>query len=160
MRPRWPLSLLLLLPAACGGGGREEGNATQSQIERLSTPQAEKQDLSASARLQPLSPEDLERGGVLGAGCAFASDGRLLLAAAGGAAIVRVQGHALRLFAAAPVGPTGGFFEAPPLSVSIGRSSPAGTAAQEASSWPARITVTNRRTRMQQELAGIWTCGA
>ena len=34
------------------------------------------------------------------------------------------------------------------------------TTLDEASSWPARLTVTNRRTEIELELRGTWSCGA
>ena len=158
MRSRALLALLLL--AGCGESGTGNRAATANQIERLSTPKVEKQDPRASARLQPITPEDLEREGLAGAGCDFSGEGRLLLAAVGSNAIVRIEGEIRHLLHSAPVGPTGGFFEDRQLSVSVGRTAESGTTAGEAGSWPARVTVTNRRIEIQQEMAGIWTCGA
>jgi hypothetical protein len=152
-----PIALL----AACGESrGDNQGAASENQIERLSTPKPEKQDPTETARLQPVTPEDLDREGLLGAGCDFSSNGQTLLAAVGSDAIVRVQGELRHLVHSAPVGPTGGFFEDRQLSVSVGRTSEAATTADETSSWSARITVTNRRTEVQQVMTGLWTCGA
>ena len=158
---RGALLALLLLLAGCGpGGAGGEGAADTNQIERLSTPKVVKPDPRATAQLQPLTPQDIEREGLLGAGCAFARDGRILLAAAGSDALVRHAGQLRHLIHSAPVGATGGFFEDRQLSVSIGRTSEAPAAAGAASGWPARITITNRRTEAQVELRGVWTCGA
>ena len=159
MKGRALLALLLLAGCGPGGAGGGDGAADTNQIERLSTPKVEKPDPRASAQLQPLTPEDIEREGLLGAGCAFARDGRILLASVGSDALVRHAGELRHLIHSAPVGATGGFFEDRHLSVSIGRTSET-AAAGEASSWPARITITNRRTEAQVELRGVWTCGA
>ncbi|HWT13682.1 MAG TPA: hypothetical protein VN231_13075 [Allosphingosinicella sp.] len=146
--------------AACGEGDPPQaGPANAAQIERLARPRATKQDPQASARLQPVTPEDLRREGLLGAGCNFSSEGRMLLAAVGSDAVARVEGELRHLVHSASVGPTGGFFEERRLSVSVGRTDDRGRAFGAATSWPARITATNRRTGAQQELPGLWTCG-
>ena len=150
----------VLLLAACGAEAPEPGNATADQVERLSTPKVEKADPRASARLQPLAAIDLESEGVLGAGCEFRREGQLLLVAAGSDALVKIAGELRHLVHSAPVGETGGFFEDRQLSVSVGRTEGAGTTLDEASSWPARLTVTNRRTGAEFELRGTWSCGA
>lgn len=154
-------ALLTALLAGCGGQAPDNAVVTANQIERLSTPKLEKADPSATARLEPLSAADLELEGLRGARCGFTDDSRrLLLAANASDAIVRIQGELRHLAHSAPFGPTGGFFEDRQLSVSVGRTSESATAAEEASSWPARITVTNRRTEVQHEMQGFWTCGA
>ena len=154
------LLLALLLLAGCREQAPGQGNATANQIERLSAPRVEKADPRASARLQPLTLEDLDREGLTDAGCDFSSEGRTLLAAVGSDAIVRVENILRHLVHSAPVGPTGGFFEDRQLSVSVGRTAEGGPAAGEAGAWPARVTVTNRRTEVQQQMTGLWTCGA
>ena len=156
---RAALAFCVLL-AACGPGAPEEGNATANQIERLSRPKQEKADPLASARLQPLAAIDLEAEGLIGAGCEFRAGGELLLVAVGSDALVRVGGELRHLIHSAPVGETGGFFEDRQLSVSVGRTAGAGTTAEDAVSWPARATVTNRRTETGVELRGTWTCDA
>ena len=158
MKGRALLALLLL--AGCGPGGGGDGAADTNQIERLSTPKVEKPDPRATAQLQPLTIEDIEGEGLVGAGCAFTRNGRILLASAGSDALVRHAGELRHLIHSAPVGATGGFFEDRHLSVSVGRTSEAAATAGEASGWPARITITNRRTEAQVELRGVWTCGA
>ncbi len=154
---------LVLLPglsllAACGGGGGSTNEpVTENQIERVSTPKVEKHDPSATARLQPLRAADVAEAGQ-SPGCHFNSEGRMLVASVGATAVVRIQDQPRRLASSAPLGPTGGFFSGGELSVSIGRTSEASAAAAQAGSWPARITVTNRRTEAQQEMRGVWTC--
>ena len=162
MRPL-PLAALALL-SACGGDGpttTPAGNAADTnQIERLSSPQ-EEVDPQAAARLQPLTMQDAEREGLLGAGCTFTAGGRMLLVAAGSDAIVRINGEIRHLVHSGTVGPTGGFFEDRQVSVSVGRvDEDSGEAGPESMRWPARITFTNRRAETDQELGGLWSCGA
>ncbi len=153
------LGLAVLLLAGCGADDVGEGNATANQIERLSIPnQQPVADPNVSARLQPISPGDVTREGLGGPGCAFGSGGTMLLAATGEDAIARIAG-ALRHFThSAPVGPSGGFFEDRQTSVSVGRTDAGDVAPNAAAGWPARITVTNRRTGAQVELEGVWRC--
>ncbi|HKR25293.1 MAG TPA: hypothetical protein VJS15_08550, partial [Allosphingosinicella sp.] len=75
-----------------------------------------------------------------------------------GDAIARIEGRLLHFTHSSPIGPTGGFFEDRQLSISIGR---VGEAPLEGvDSWPARITVTNRRGEARSELSGVWRCAA
>jgi len=151
-----------LMLAACGAGGGTGANgaASENQIERLSTPKEVEPDLSATARLQPITFDEADREGLLGAGCEFSAEAGMLLIAVHGIGAVRTGGRIRRLAPAAPVDGTGGFFQDGELSVSVGRTSDVATPLDEGSSWPARITVTNRRTGARQQLRGVWTCGA
>jgi hypothetical protein len=158
--PLLAMTISVLLSGCGSGGGDSEGSADTNQIERLSRPKVEAPDPRASARLEPVTPADLEQEGLLGAGCSFTRDGRILIAVAGSDAIVRHAGELRHLVHSAPAGATGGFFEDRQLSVSVGRTSEQAVAADEGSSWPARMTVTNRRTEAQVEHRGVWTCGA
>jgi hypothetical protein len=151
------------LLAGCGGtgqGGEAKGAASTNQIERLSTPEEEKQDPEATVRLQPITLADLDREGMVGAGCDFSREGQMLLASVGSDAVVKQSGEIRHMIHSAPVGPTGGFFEDRHLSISVGRTAEDGAAAGETHPWPARITITNRRAEIQRELRGVWTCGS
>ena len=152
--------LLALALAACGSGDDMRANATAEQIERLASPPESKSDPLAAVRLEPIASADLEREGVAGTGCAFTRDRRLLLAAAGSNAVVRIGGAVRHLVHMGPIGPSGGFFEDRQLTVSVGRTSAAGTGGDEAGSWPARLRVAHRRGEVHREYRGVWTCGA
>jgi hypothetical protein len=155
-------AMLVVLAAGCGQRGgivSEDRGVSENQIERLSTPEVENPDPQAAARPQPLRAADLDQAGMTAPACAFGRDGRMLVAVSPADAIARVAGS-LRHFAhASPAGPTGGFFEDRQLSVSVGRTGEVATGAGAAGSWPARITVTNRRAHAQVELDGVWRCG-
>jgi hypothetical protein len=156
------VTLAALLLAACGGGGggsEAEGQASANQIVELSTPEEKVVDERASVRLQPLAASDLATEGMAGGGCAFWAGDTMLLAATRSDAIVRVEGALRHLVQSAPHGPTGGFFEDRQLSVSVGRTDEAGAGAGTSGRWPARLTVTNRRAEIEQDLNGAWSCG-
>ena len=153
------LPILLLLLSACGGDGEEARGAPPdtNQIERLATPEEVEEDPQASARLQPLTPEDVAQAGLSASGCSFRSGSSLLVATGGSDSIARVGGQLVHLIQSSPVGPSGGFFEDRGLSISIGRTE-AVAAADERLASPARATITNRRTQAQVELNGVWSC--
>jgi hypothetical protein len=156
-----PLAAFALLIAACGQDpAGTDGSAESNQIERLSTLQEEEVDLVASVRLQPLSDEDLAGEGLVGTGCAFSSGGQRLLVAVGSDALARLEGELRHFVQSAPIGESGGFFEDRQLSISVGRSEAEEGMAGAAGGWPARATVTNRRTEQQREIRGEWRCGA
>jgi hypothetical protein len=164
----------LLLAAGCGSAAERGNNAADAnQIERLAKPKAVgKPDPRSTARLQPLTREDLAREGLVGAGCEFRRDGQLLLAVVGSDALVRIGGQRRHMIHSAPVGATGGFFEDRQLSVSVGRTdesgspgpgsgpqqAPGSAPGRAGMSWPARLKVMNRRSEAEVELRGIWTC--
>ena len=157
------LGFALLLLAGCGGSGvvGDDEGVTTNQIERLSTPGEPVVDRQASARLQPIGLDDLDRAGLPDPACDFSRNGRMLLAAASNDAVAKIGGTIIHLTHSGPVGPSGGFFEDRQLSISVGRTeAAAGEAVGATAGWPARIAVTNRRTRAQTEMQGIWRCGA
>jgi hypothetical protein len=144
----WPLLAIAAL-AACGGdtGGNQPVSA--EQIERVSTPKNEMDDVGRSARLEPLSGDEIAEVGREG-GCIFSRGPDILLVAAGSNAIARIAGEARHFVQSAPVEPTGGFFEDRQVSVSIGRVGTEGPAA--------RATTINRRSETSEDIAGTWAC--
>ena len=159
---RSPGAVLIFVPvllAGCGASEKPSNVAADTNtLERVSTPKQEEEDPRASVRLQTVSADDLQREGLFGTGCWFMRDGRMLLASFGSDALVSVAGQLRHLVHSAPVGPTGGFFEDRYLSVSVGRDPESAQEADQAATWPARITITNRRTQAQLKLRGSWTC--
>ena len=153
-------AVLVLLLAGCGEPDivGENVGISANQIERLSTPKEEKADPAASVRLAPLGLADLDGAGMQNPACEFTSGGRMLLAATSADAIARIEGRLLHFTHSSPIGPTGGFFEDRQISISVGRVGEAPLAG--ADDWPARLTVTNRRTEAQAELSGVWRCAA
>jgi hypothetical protein len=156
---RAALASCLLLLAGCGGGG-DAGNRLpdENQLRRLTTPQKEVVDPEAPARPRALAPGDLAAAGLVPA-CDFRIGERMLFAVSAEDAIARIAGNLQHFVHSAPVGPTGGFFEDRQISVSVGRISEIVPGESAAGSWPARITITNRRAGARVELTGIWRCG-
>ena len=144
----WPLLALAAL-AACGGDAGGNQPVSTEQIARVSTPRNEVTVVRPSARLEPLSGDEIDEVGRDG-GCIFSRGPDILLVAAGSNAIARVDGAARHFVQSAPVEPTGGFFEDRQISISIGRADTEGPAA--------RATTTNRRTEESDEIDGTWTC--
>jgi hypothetical protein len=154
------LALAMLLSGCGDGAAVTDRSASENQMERLSTPIKEVTDPEAAARLQPLDRADLAQAGLADPLCDFSRDGRMLFAVSAADAIARVGGTVRHFGHSALAEPTGGFFEDRQVSVSVGRVGQVPPGGGAAGSWPARITVTNRRAEAQTELNGIWRCGS
>jgi len=158
-----PVVLFVLLAlAACGGGGNGGGaKVDANQLERLSRPKEEPKaaDPQISARPQPLTGADLRGAGLPDPPrCDFSNAGHRLFAVQGGGGIAKVENVLIRFNQPGPASATGTFVTDGQLSVSVGRTDtidPGGTGDDR---WPARLTVTNRRTGARVELAGTWRC--
>lgn len=150
-----------MLLSGCGDGvAVTDRGASENQMERLSTPRKEVVDPQAPARLQPLDRADLVQAGLADPLCDFSRDGRMLFAVSAADAIARVGGTVRHFAHSTPAEPTGGFFEDRQVSVSVGRVGEVRPGEGAVGSWPARITVTNRRAEAQTELNGVWRCGS
>lgn len=142
---RWLPFLLAAALTACGGS--EGNNLTVDEIERLSTPDNGVEPPAAPPRLTPLGETSLAAMGAMAASCRFETPAGTLLVAGGDTAAAMIDGALRQLVATAPAAPTGGFFEDRNIGISVGR-----TAEGD------RLTVTNRRTETQEEIAGTWLC--
>ena len=150
----------LLLLAGCGADPDAGANVTANQLGRLSTPDPEPvDDPLAPVRLQPLEPGDVTHAGLSGPGCRFSAGDQVLLAANGGDAIARLEGRTIQLVPAGPLAPSGGFFRAGRVTISVGRTEAEPTTVSGIAGWPGRITVTSRRPAAQLRRDGMWRCG-
>ena len=157
--------VLLALPAvaACGGEAAEsadpvEADALANRIAAVAELREEK--VEPPPRLGPLADADIPAEDRAGAACRFEQGDRLLLLASSSGAIARVDGRVARLRTAGPVGPSGGFFEAPGVTVSIGRRAPPEAAADASPALHAGATVGGASNRPIEKLAGRWLCSA
>lgn len=165
MSLRRGLSFFCLALAACGSDEAPVVNAADvanvvENIAEVPDPAA-KDDAPPPPALQPLAQSELAATIASGAGCDFSAGGEPLFVAAGPAGVAKVNGQVVRFAAEGPVGATGGFYTAGRLRISVGRTSEAGTAAGETTSWPGRLSLTDRSTDAHPlEVAGMWRCGA
>ena len=156
------LSCLLV---ACGSNEEPQQNAADianivENIAELPEPPAE-EAATPPPMLEPLSRADIEANLESGAGCDFSPGGDPLFVSAGATAIAKVNGRIARFTAQSPIGPTGGFYTAGTLRLSIGRTSETGNALDEVTSWPARLSLTDRATDAAPLMVGgTWRCGA
>jgi hypothetical protein len=134
MRIPLPLPVLALLAAACGskdGSDEPVGDPSPaelaSRIERIATERpAEEKAKAAPRRLGVLTEAQLPPEYRAGATCRLTQGNTLLLVAAAPGALATIDGRVRQLRIAGPVGPSGGFFESPGATVSIGLKPPGG----------------------------------
>lgn len=156
------LSLLACLAlAACGGSDEEvdpEVNSTEELENRLEALH-ELQDPLPPQRLAYLQAADLGPEMRAGPACRLHQNGVLLLVANASGAVARVDGRRVPLAISGPVGPTGGFFKAPGVTVSVGRTTPfAGNADSYVAGWPARATVGGSADIPPEKHEATWIC--
>jgi hypothetical protein len=168
-----PLTLL----AACGRDdarapreGEAEASAATLDIPQRPTAQtgAAEVDSASARRLQPLQQVDFATAIPPGLGCSFSTggdDGLLVVAAAGSpAAVVRLNGHVVRLDAMQPghdyleAGPT---LRTEQWEIRIVRARGEGQQiGMEAMGWPAGLILTRRGEGEADRRQGEWSCGA
>jgi hypothetical protein len=162
MSPTFPLLALILL-AACGGA-QEDDRARANSVEELEN-RLEKladrtsEEIEPAARLTTLRESDLGPELRSNPACRLHQSGRLLVVVNAAGAVARIDGRRVPLAVSGPVGPTGGFFTAPGVTVSVGRTEPSGNdAAEYGMGWPARATVGGDNDRPLEKLEATWIC--
>lgn len=157
-----PILLALAALAACGGAGSEEPDANsaeelENRIEKLATIQKE----LPPQRLAYLRNGDLWPENRVRPACRLHQDGKLLLVANASGAIIRVDGQRRALMTAGPVGPTGGYFRAAGVTVSVGRTAQIEAEADRfGPGAAARATVGGRDDIPPERHEARWICGA
>ena len=138
-------------------------NVTANQIERLSTPDAGAGRRSASRRrgCSRSSRATSPSAGLIGPGCRFSARRRDRCSRP--APATRSRGSTARMLHFGPFGAGRAerrLLRGPPAQHQRRADRRGRRPAAAIAGWPARITVTNRRTGAQVELDGIWRCGA
>ena len=160
---RWLTALALVAFAAgCGEEQQpaEEKSAEQlaREIEAVAEVKAPVKESDLPITLVPLKRGDLE---LLGEGprCFLFRGEKIYFASAANHGALRINGRLTPVLAGGPVGPTGGFFTARDIRVSVGRTGRyAGRAADYVPGWLAEIAVRAHRDGMAQYALGRWTC--
>ncbi|HEX8514016.1 MAG TPA: hypothetical protein VF688_13035 [Allosphingosinicella sp.] len=158
----FPLLALILL-AACGGAeedDRPRANSVEeleNRLEKLAVGAAE--ETERAPRMSNLKNADLGPELRANPSCRLHRDGRLLVVVNAAGAVARIDGRRVPLAVSGPVGPTGGFFTAPGVTVSVGREGASGNdAAEYGFGWPARATVGGDKARPLEKLEATWIC--
>jgi hypothetical protein len=162
MSRAFPIAALLLL-AACGGpeeDDRPRANSVEELENRLEKLAARtEEDIEPPVRLANLKEADLGPELRSEPACRLHRDGRLLLVVTKAGAVARIDGRRVPLTVSGPVGPTGGFFTAPGVTVSVGRAAPyAADAASYARGWPARLSIGGDAERPVEKHEATWIC--
>jgi hypothetical protein len=153
----------LLLLAACGGpeeDDRPRANSVEeleNRLEKLADRTSE--EIEPEPRLAPLRRADLGSEYRANPACRLHRDRRLLLVVNARGGLARIDGRPVRLAVSGPVGPTGGFFTGPGITVSVGRIEPTGNdSAEYGLGWPARATVGGDKERPLEKQEATWIC--
>lgn len=158
-----PLLALILL-AACGGpeeDDRPRANSVEeleNRLEKLADRTTESIEPPAP-RMSNLKESDVGPELRSNPACRLHRDGRVLVVVNAAGAVARIDGRRVPLAVSGPVGPTGGFFTAPGVTLSVGRDGSSGNdAAEYGFGWPARATVGGDRARPLEKIEATWIC--
>jgi len=155
------LPLLALLAASCGGKDEpDEAAGDPSPAELAARLDAVSQlpnedEREARPRLTPIDDGEVPDEYRAGPACRLSGGAGLLLVAAQPGAVAKIDGRAIRLVTAGPVGPSGGFWKAPGVTISVGARP--GTNADGTAS-PAGVTVGGADDKPIQKWEANWVC--
>lgn len=154
---RLPLLALLLVPGACGGGAEDEPKLPPDQLEKAIENLAvlKEEKVKPPPRLGVLAEAEVPPELVSGGACRFYLQDRLLAVAGATGALAKIDGKPRGLIIQGPVGPSGGFFAADRVTVSVGRRAPVGAAGPTTA---AGITVGGDPARPVEKHEGSWVC--
>ncbi|MET1112882.1 MAG: hypothetical protein ABWX67_15300 [Allosphingosinicella sp.] len=159
-----PLLLLALLFLAACGAPEEDDRPRANSVEELEN-RLEKlaarttEEIEPAPRLTPLRKADLGAEYRVNPACRLHRDRRLYLVVNASGGLARIDGRRVKLAVSGPVGPTGGFFTAPGITLSVGRTEPTGNdAAEYGLGWPARATVGGDKERPLEKQEATWIC--
>ena len=164
---RAALALLCLAAAACGKADDNEAapqlppDQLANTIETLHEARPAEEPQGTPQRMGFLADSEVPPEYRTGKACRLEQKGRLALIAAAPGALARIDGKLVRLPTAGPVGPSGGYWEAPGLTISIGRRAAVAPGAEQANMrWPAGVTIGGDPERPLLKLDADWGCFA
>jgi hypothetical protein len=161
MRPFLLVTGLAAL-AACGTRREAEpqANSAEELENRIATlSQGKAEEVVPPPRMGALQRSDLGPELEAEPACRLHREGRLLLVVNAAGAVARIDGRRTPLAVSGAVGPTGGFFTAPGVTVSIGRSAPVTPAAEaDVPGWPASATIGGDTKRDIEKVDATWVC--
>jgi hypothetical protein len=165
MRASPILPALALIAASCGsedGSDEPVGNPSSGELHNRIENVAfvkpiEETEKAAPRRLGVLGEAALPAEYRAGRSCRLTEGANLLLVAAAPGAIANIDGRMIRMAIAGPVGPSGGFFEAPGATVSVGLK-PLDGAAVGAPTTRAGVTVGGDDAKPIQSHEASWIC--
>ena len=160
---RFAFLLASLLLTACGGPDDEvepKANSVDelsNRLDKLSDRTSE--DIEPPDRLAFLKEADLDPPLRADPACRLNKDGRIYLVVNSAGAVARIDGRRVPLAISGPTGPTGGFFSAPGVTVSVGRVHPPEADVDEVGqNWPVRVTIGGDRERPLEKHEAMWMC--
>ena len=160
---RIPLLLAPLMLAACGApeeDDRPRANSVEeleNRLEKLADRTSE--EIEPRARMGNLKESDLGPELRSNPACRLHRDGRLLLVVNAAGGVARIDGRRMPLAVSGPIGPTGGYFTAPGVTISVGRTEPSGNdSAEYGMGWPARATVGGDKELPLEKREATWIC--
>ncbi len=160
------LPFVALLAASCGGKegsdepvGDPPADVLANRIENLAiaAPEEEEAEKAEPRRLGVLREAELPAELRTGRACRLTAGANLYLVAGASGAVASIDGRIRLLPTAGPVGPSGGFWEAPGVSVSIALKPPEGAAIGSPTT-RAGVTVGGDDAKPIQRGEGSWTC--
>lgn len=156
-----PPVIATLLIAGCGSGEKDEPllppEELAKRIEVLRTARTEEE--LRPPRLGRLTPPEVGTRFRGRPSCRLEAEGRTLLVQRGNAAVARIDDKVRLLAAAGPVTSSGAYFEAPGVTMSIGRRVPVAAAADVSGiSWPAGVTIGGNDKVPIEKRDAQWRC--
>jgi hypothetical protein len=146
---------------ACGGTEDDQPrlppDELANRVEVLRTATTEEE--LRPPRLGRLTPADVGTRFRGRPSCRLEWEGKTLLVAKGPSAVARIDNELRLLAAAGPVASSGAYFEAPGVTVSIGRRATVAPAADEPGiAWPAGVTIGGTEDRPIEKRDAQWRC--
>lgn len=155
------LLVLLALAASCRRASDDQPFVPPDQLANaIESVRVEKKEAPPGPpkRLAFLLPRDMNKasGDII---CTLRQHDRLVLAAGSARALARVDGHVVLLDRSGPMDASAAFFQAPGVTISIGRHAPITREADlPGMAWPVGVTVGGRANVEDEKIDASWSC--